>query len=210
MKRLYLLNIIILLFRCSADKDSNKDSIYLDDKLFSIQDIKSTKDLPDDLSKFPELDSAQKVQFIIPIMTKEMNLDADYVVHYMTARFLAKQSLLLPTILVSVDGDDYGATFYIVLNKQNKPLSYFRASGGLCAGPDEINDSLLRICARRHSTFKGSEIRTYVLTETIQPDSIPKPSIFDSVVYWSIININGQIETKQKDSIRFTRLTKTQ
>jgi hypothetical protein len=210
MKRLYLLNIIFLLFSCSIDKDSSKDIAFLDDKLFSIQDIKSTKDLPDDLSKFPELDSTQKVQLIVPIMAKEMNLDTDYVVHFMTARFLAKQSLLLPTILVSVDGDDYGATFYIVLDKQNKPLSYFRASGGLCAGPDEINDSLLKICARRHSIFKEKEIRTYVLTETIQPDSLPKPSIFDSVVYWSIINVNGQIETTQKDSVRFTRLTETQ
>lgn len=211
MKRLFYLNFIFILIGCSVDTDKTIDTtLSLQDNFFALKDIKSTKDVPDDLCKFTELDSAQKLQLVVPIMQKEMKLDADYVIHYMTARFISRQSLISSPIIVSVNGDDYTALFYIVLDEKNKPISHLLVSGGLCAGPDEINDSLLRICSRRHSVFRNSEIKTFVVTETIQPDSIPKPSIFDSITYQSIIKSNGQIQTGLVDSVRFTRLTKTE
>ena len=63
------------------------------------------------------------------------------------------------------------------------------------------------VCGGGHSVIPVPALS--MALETVYLDSIPKPSIFDSVIYQSVILSNGKIQTGLKDSVRFTRLTHT-
>src|SRR5688572_30885096 len=102
--------ILSFLSSCSTDNDESKNSTASDTLIIS-KDIKSTLDIPSDLQSFPEMDSIQKMQYLVPVIQKEMKLDADYIINYMSARLISK---LTPKenftpVIVSLNGDDYGA-----------------------------------------------------------------------------------------------------
>jgi len=128
----------------------------------------------------------------------------------MESRFVSKQKIIdgFTPIVVWVTGDDYGALFYILLDKNYNAISYFKLSGGECGGPDYVSDTLIELCPLRHSFIEEKKIRTYSLTEIIRTSEKGKEaSIFDSVNYVSEILTTGKIQTKQIDSTRYERVS---
>jgi hypothetical protein len=232
MKTYFYLLIGISLYSCSnnsssEDKEqSSSQTVQLADSLFVLRNIdnslivnnfwcdpKTNYELySDSISKklFVKLDSAQKQKLIVPIIIKELPIDANYVIQNMRALFISKQKQIgdYTPIIVWVDGDDFGALYYVTLDKELNIISYFKMNGGEEGGPSYGADSTMELPTIRHSYINGNEIHTYTLTEFVKPDSIKHPSIFDSVNYVSNILPSGQIETKRIDSVRFKRMSK--
>ncbi|MGQ0738458.1 MAG: hypothetical protein ACT4OJ_05305 [Bacteroidota bacterium] len=165
---------------------------------------------------FVHLDSLQKLKLIVPIILDENkdnpNIDAEYVIKFMDAFFISKQSKIydFTPLIVSVGGDDYNALFYILLDKSANIVSYYKISGGFCSGPWDGPDSTLAICPDRQSFFTDAKISSYEINEFLHQDSPKRPSIIDSINYLSIIHRTGQIETKKLDSTRYERFSKYQ
>ncbi len=229
MKRYLFLFIGVVLFSCSTINSNTENkrrneissSFFLSDSLFILKDIKNSfaaeNVIANSASKrsLIKLDSFETTKLIFPVLSKEMEIvkmDSSfkyYVLHYMSSYFIAKQKSIgkfLP-IIVWVEGDDFGALYYILLDKENIPVSFYKMNGGQCAGPNQ-SDSLLEMCPEIQSWIKGDEIWSYRVIEFIKPDSIKHPAIVDSVNYVSKILPSGYIETKRKDSIRFKRMSK--
>lgn len=229
MKYVFYLSIILLWSGCTSKgveyasfHGSEKVSDFeLPDSLFPFIDLTSTTfeksfnknqdfvDYPDSILKFRlvELDTLQKRKFIAPFFHLEMStVDADYAVHFLKVLFIAKQKKIgnfLP-IIFRVEGDDYGALLYVLLDSSHTPVAHFVLSGGDCGGPN-VNGKMIEFCKRKHSEIRGSVIRTCDVSEVIMPDSVPDLSIFDSVNYVTSIQKNGKIETLKLDSSRYQR-----
>lgn len=205
--------IIIFQFSCSTPVDKTQDQNVqaLPDSLFPLKNISKTE-IPDDLKlKYHDLDSSEKMAYVAPIFLKDKShsIDLDYFIHWQTARFISKQNKIedFTPIIVSIGGDDFDAIYYILLDKTNKPVSGFQIGGsGICGGPEEVSDSLLRVCPIRRSYLDNDIISTNILTMTFQPDSVKHPTFFDSVTYISKVLPTGIIETKLLDSIRTQRM----
>jgi hypothetical protein len=211
MKNLIYLILGLFIFSCTPEKKQiTNDKELLSDSLFAFKNIKSTILPPDSTINLIDLDSTQKMKFIVSAVTKERkgDIDADYVIHFMTASFVSKQNKIgdFTPIIAKVNGDDYSGLFYIILDKSFNPISSLLVSGGLCAGPNEISDSSLQMCPVINSFFKDNTVSSYILTETINPPKIKTElAIFDSLSYISTITSTGQIETRLIDSLRFRR-----
>jgi hypothetical protein len=235
MKIIYCIFLGLILLSCSnktANNDNNKavvDNFQLSDSLFPYQNIKSTlitrrfcydreKDIRyTDSSKrktFVFLDSSQKVRFIAPAIIDENkgneNINNEYVAHFMEAFFISKQKKIyeFTPIVVAVNGDDYGALFLILLDQLNSPVSFYRISGGINAGPVEETDSTLILGPDRESFLKDTEIFSYELSEIKKLDTIKRMSIIDSITFKSKILPSGKIETIKLDSVRYERKSK--
>lgn len=214
MKKIVVIVFIIQLISCSAPPEkasSNNTNPPLTDNWFRHKNLVSTKSIDIYDTSFHELDSTQKMQLIVPVIFDSQTdpLRIDYLIHFQNARLVSLQAKIydFTPILVTVSGDDYDALFYILLDKMNKPISAVQIGGsGICSGPNEISDSLIKLCPMRVSTLKNSKIFTNVLTKSFIPDSIQHPSIFDSVTYVSEILSSGTIQTKRQDSVRYMRL----
>ena len=232
MKHSFYLLIILLWSGCTSKgveyasfHGSVKVSDFdLPDSLFPFIDLTSTTfeksfsdnqdfvDYPDSILKFRlvELDTAQKRKFITPIFHFEMpTVDSDYSVHYLRALFISKQKKIgdfLPVIF-RVEGDDYGALVYVLLDRSLTPVAHYIVSGGDCGGPD-VKGKLIRFCTRKHSEIKGNVITSYTVSEVVMPDSIPDLSVFDSLNYVTNIQKNGKIETVKLDSVRYQRFVR--
>jgi hypothetical protein len=227
MKTLISFFLILTLVGCSSH---SVDSNQLPDNLFLYKDIKNSLlvnhfyfDPKEDYFVYPDstksrkfvfLDSLQKLKLLIPVMMtdygyqKTGGIDSSYIMHLMPARFVSKQSKIgdFTPIIIWVNGDDYGALIYVLLDKALTPISHLVLNGGLCGGPVSETDSLVELCPVKQSFLNGNQISSYVLTEFVRKDSIKRPSIIDSVNYLSTILPSGQIETKQLDSTRYERM----
>lgn len=222
MKHIFYLSVAVLLFSCSNETKNDANGNLLPDSLFAFHDIKSSlfvenfwydekdnyKMYADSTRKisFVAMDSAQKMRFIVPLL----GIDPSYVVRYMSADFISKQEPIgdLQPIICWLNGDDYEALLYIVLDKDQKPVDHFVMYGGENGGPVAETDSTLELVPVIHSFLKGNEIKWYSLTEFVRTDSVTAPSIFDSIDYLSKILPSGEIETKRLDSTRFERMPK--
>ncbi len=216
--------ISILLFSCSNNQEeqTSSDGFQLPDSLFAFQNIENTFFLDDmywsvdEISKmyvdstkskeFIMLDSAQKMRLIAPVT----DIDSNYVVGYMDAFFVSKQKMVgeFTPVTIYLYGDDYASLLYIVLDKTLNPVSHYIAYGGEWAGPAEGEDGTIILQPIINSFFKENKFFNYSLTETFNTDSVPHPSIFDSVYYESEILPSGKIQTKKVDSVRFERMSK--
>lgn len=222
----YFLGILIsiLLFSCSnnQEKQISSDGFQLPDSLFVFQNIENTlfaenmfwgndkvyKMYVDSTKRksFVELDSTQKMRLLAPVT----DIDSNYVVEYMNAFFISKQKMIgeFTPVIIYLDGDDYESLLYIVLDKTLNPVSHYTVYGGECGGPIDGEDRTLIMTPIINSFFKENKFFNYSLTETVIPDSITHPSIFDSVYYESEILGTGKIQTKRIDSVRFERMPK--
>ena len=123
-------------------------------------------------------------------------------------RFISKQNRVgaLTPIIIAVNGDDYGAFFYTLLDSNLRMVSYFRMQGGLSAGPDEVTDSTVVLPRDRHSVIDGLSIHTYDLIETDWMDSLKNYIDIDSITFSTQIDEKtGRISTRQLDSVRYKR-----
>lgn len=217
----------LFLFGCSnspktIDKEQAENNTFqLPDSLFPFKDIqnslvvnnffhdKESSILYPDSSKkqsFVILDRLQKRRLLCPIL----GIDSNYVTQYMDAKFVSKQKMIgdFTPIIVWVNGDDYEALIYILLDKILKPISHFIMNGGACVGSSDGPDATLELCPVINSFLKGNKIYSYSVTEFVIPDSIKQSSIFDSINYISDILPSGQIVTKRIDSTRYNRMSK--
>lgn len=179
MKQLTYILIGLFFGSCSTNHDNHKldgeNLFQLPDSLFLFKDLKNSLvvnnfywDPIDHFSIYPDstkdkaytsLDSVQQLKLIVPIMKKEMKVEADYVVHFMNSKFISKQKNVgdHTPIIVWVSGDDYGALFYILLDKSLTPISHIILQGGFCAGPSE-KDSLIEFCENKQSKLKKTKL----------------------------------------------------
>ncbi len=212
MRLLLAFFIIPIFIGCKSgtiNTDSAENSLFqLPDSLFPLHDIKNSLFFREKSDKdlFLELDSIQKRKLIASIIKSDNDLVS---MQYMQVYFVAKQKKIYDfmPIILQAEADDYSALFYILLDKNSNPVSYYRMSGGLCTGPDD-HDTVVKYCPVRQSFLNGNEIKSYSITEFYIPDSIIHPAIFDSISYLSKILPSGQIETKKIDSIRYTKMPK--
>lgn len=222
----YFLSILIFIsfFSCSNNQEEQISSggFQLPDSLFAFQNIENTlfvekmfwgNDTPFKMyvdstktKSFIELDSAQKMRLLAPVT----DIDSNYVVEYMDAFFVSKQKMIgeFTPITIYLCGDDYITLLYILLDKNLNPASHYIVYGGECGGPADGENGELIMTPIIHSFFKENKFFNYSLTETVKPDSITHPSVFDSVYYESEILPAGKIQTKRIDSVRFERMPK--
>lgn len=228
MKYILIISLLTTLFGCNSNQPANKkqeksdtaalttsqiDTFYY----WNIQNSKVVFDFTWDtndysrlfsdttMSKcFVKLDTNQMRQIVSPIL----NIESNYVVEYMYGHLISKQDKIYNynPIIVFVNGDDYGALIYILLDKENKPVSHFVMHGGFCGGDYQLNDSTQGHCPIIHSTISKDIINSYTLKYFDKLDTITRPSIIDSISYLIKIKENGKLETKKIDSVRFSRI----
>jgi hypothetical protein len=228
MKYIFIISLLTTLFSCNSnnpekEKQETSDTIVstinpIDTFYFrNIQNSKvvfnftwDTNDysrLFSDTTKtkcFLKLDSNQMRSIISPIL----NLESNYVVEYMYGHLISSQDKIYDykPIIVFVNGDDYGALLYILLDNGNKPVSHFVMHGGFCGGDYQLNDSTQGHCPIIHSTISKDIINSYTLKYFDKLDTITRPSVIDSISYLIKIKENGKLETKKIDSVRFSRI----
>jgi hypothetical protein len=217
--RPFIITIIFLhLFSCATPPPTEENfsthvQFGLADSLFAYIDIHRTDTVNVWELKSHELDSSLKMRFLAPILYStafNYPVDTDYFISEQRACFVAKQTMIdeFTPVIISLTGDDTEFMFYILLDKNLIPTSGVQVSGqGLCGGPDEVGDSLLRLCTVTSSIFNRTGIITSYVTEIMQPDSIKRPSLFDSVSIKYSVKPNGDIKIVQKDSLHYSRVT---
>ena len=228
-KYIYILIAVIILvgiyfiFRShNAIKGSevNMDSVKIDlsDNVFMLRNIKSTLELKnlywdeDDAysnkykgHKFTKLDSLQKLKFIAPFMK---DVGPEWVSSNMRAYLLAKQNKIgdLTPIIINLEGDDYNSIMLILIDSNNKPVSNLVLTGGESAGPLDETDSTVTYNSDQNAYLHGNEITSYTVVVCQSTDTIPKPSIIDSMTYHSFIKSTGEIVTQRIESVRSKRI----
>ncbi len=127
-------------------------------------------------------------------------------------------TISIQPILVHISADDYGALVLVNFNDKGEVLDKMELSGGLCAGPDEQDDSLLVLCPSTHSVIIDSNhIAFYKIRSTYSAlfsdtslkktgsqswvgyDTIP---FIDSLSYKLEIKKDGKIVSTFLDSVR--------
>lgn len=207
IKQICAIFVGLCLFSCSR-YEQPLNNLELHDSLFKLKNINSTRlSEKEEEMAFAEMNEQQKQFLMVPIMTKELKVDSTYVIRFMNCKFISKQDLTdgYTGFIAQVNGDDYEARFYILLNNNNQMTSYFRLSGGFCGGPGESEKGFTKLCPVRYSQINQSEITTYVITEMLSNNPNGKKTITDSVTYKSIISSDGKINTVRTDSIRQTK-----
>lgn len=222
----FIFSVFIFLSSCSNNNEasSSADTIF-ENSFFALNNIENTL-IADNFfydenyifytdkkksKQFVKLDSSQKFKLIVPIT----GIDANYVCQYMDAYFISIQEKVgdYQPIIIQLTGDDYGSLLYIVLDKQNNPVSHLLISGGECGGPISETDSTMEMCPITQAFMNKNKINWYRLhvTErkiTKEEDKI-MPSIIDSVYFQSEINTEGKMITKIIDSTRYERIFHT-
>jgi len=155
------------------------------------------------------MDSSYKKKIIVPvIMSEKIVDDPDYPMVYLRSRFISRQEKIgsLTPIVVSVGGDDYGALFYILIDSNLTPISYYRMYGGISAGPDKMTDTSIVLPRDRHTSISGLQIHSYDLIETDWIDSTKNYKDIDSINYTATIDPStGRITTDRLDSTHYRR-----
>lgn len=210
MKNIALLIVCTCLAACNTQPKTAAQvkPEVISGSLFAFKNIANTNIPYDTTIKYIELDSMQRGEYLyFALKNDRMGVDANYAKHFMTSRFIAKQQLIhgFTPIIIDAKGDDYSALFYIVIDSTKKLVSSLRIEGGLNAGPNHINDTLMQISGLQNFYLKGDTIISYNLYLTFNPVIQTQQGICDSVVYTSIINAQGKIQTHRTDSVRYKR-----
>lgn len=183
---------------------------FLPDSLFVLKNWNSSDIDSASMVNAVEMDSICNEKIVGAILVGEKLLTSpDQVKGRLHGRFISKQNKLgvYTPIILAVNGDDYGAIFYALLDSNLRPVSYFRMQGGLSAGPDEVTDSTVVLPRNRHSLIKGLSIHTYDLIETDWMDSLKNYIDIDSINFSTQIDEKtGRITTRQLDSVRYKRI----
>jgi hypothetical protein len=217
--------LVTLFFSCSSNTKNNSNRIVdLPDSCFAYKNITSSlvelhlyyditsgnlyKDSTKKL-KLYVLDSIKKRRIIAPIICKDVTFrDSSYAAQYMSTYLVAKQDKLgdLTPIIFEVDGDDYDALIYTLLDKNDNLVSSFFLEGGLDGGPEIDTDTLILLSPQKVSFIKTNIISSYILHIYIRPKKDTTIYTVDSISYKTIINKDGQIKTSRIDSERYNRM----
>jgi hypothetical protein len=215
MKQISFFLSLICLSSCGRDSPSTTE---FSPTLFALTNIPDTRCadhfyydqngyFTDSTKKkmFTRLDPLFKSRYLLPVF----ECDSDYLKEYMVAHFISIQEKVkgYTPILVELSGDDYGSIHYILLDKNNFPVSGLLVHGGPCAGLLFETDTSYMECPVRHSFFRGDVIDSYELHVLHSTGSIPRPDIVDSICWRSTVGEDGHIETKQTDSVRYKTLS---
>lgn len=216
----------------SAEKPKLKDSVavadtsFLADKNFVYLNLKNTEDVRmvdrhfegDTVDynaytdstfkrKYVMLNGSQKVALLMKFFSKDIGAASpEYLKKGMQAWFIAKQPQIggLQPIIVSLQGDDYGAMVMVLLDKNNKVVSSFKLTEGFEPGPTEQGDSIMILPTVRESILKGNVIITKEVTQTDFADSLKRPSPVDSNLFQTVIDKSGKFKTKQILKAKYT------
>ncbi len=190
--------LTLFLVACSGTQEPVTG--ILEDGNYTYFELKNTTEMSPADSVYKKLDSLEKRQ-LLPDITRELTkMDKDYLYSsFLMAYFVAKQKKVgnIQPILLKLFADDLNTTLLINLNEKNDPVSYLFVEGDEFCGSD--HDSY---CEKtRHSIFNNDVVLTYDLfkTESSNNEDI---SYTDSIVYKSIIQPDGNIETHRIDSVR--------
>lgn len=215
MKKIIPFITLLIFAACNNDEQYKAPAAFMmGESLFAFHDIKNSLFIKcngtfNDRTKniqFVTLDTNQMRRFVAPVMKDIAN--ADYITRNMTGHFISKQKDIngFTPITVFVNGDDYHALIYILIDKNNQPVSHVVLNGGPYAGPWDVNDTLQASSPIKHSFLEGDKIRSYELKIYNRYSNLKGPAIIDSFNYQSIIKPDGTIETKAIDSIRYSRI----
>jgi len=136
---------------------------------------------------------------------KAMSDDANFVVKYFTAHFIAKQHRIgdLQPIIISVGMDDYAATLLILVDKDNKYVSGYTLCGGLADSPD-IDEKTVTSYPDGFADINGNTIVTYQIQRTDYTDTTKKVALIDSTITRVAISSDGHFKEKQIPSKQAT------
>jgi hypothetical protein len=222
IKHFVFIILICCLYSCSNSKQETTNKLQLSDSLFALKnlgyaDINRTKFIDNGLYT----DSTKKVEFIpldsfyiekilAPILKQELGVDKDYVKSFMYSYFISIQEKIgnnRPLIIWS-SGDDYESMILAIVDSTLKPVSYLVLSGGIFAGPYEVDDSLSSWGEDKYSIINDKRIESYTINAYVWTNSQNDTAIIDSIIYHSEILENGMIITNKVDSIRFSKTIK--
>jgi len=221
-----LLILFVLLMACTTQQADTKkqstslptDSVKaippLNPALFPVKNMTSSnllKVLP--RATFDYLDSAHKTPYTLldsaHVMKYIQPVYPDYAVWFFgQVKLIAWQDKVgdLQPFIVRIDGQDYNGLVYIVLNKNNIPVSKFELTGG---SYDMEDDSSFIMHTYVHSKIKNGEIDSYKLyMYQWVGDSVEKPFKFkiDSICRKSVLQPDGTLITTRTDSVHYTRM----
>jgi hypothetical protein len=154
--------------------------------------------------KLYSLDTTQEGK-IIPLII-DIAFDRSGLFYSIGSKLLAREEKIgaLKPIIFLVGGWDYGALIYVLLDKNDNPVSHFLLAGGVDAGPVVETDSLWVYPSFKVSYIKDNIISSYILhTQSKRGDSL---AIYDSVSYRTVVSKNGEIKTSRIDSERYERM----
>ena len=212
----FIVIAILLLCRCNnhatdgqASSSSQTPIGFLPDSLFVLKNWMSSDIDSASMVNAVAMDSFYSENIVGAILVDEkLFTTPDQIKGRIYGRFISKQNKIgaYTPIIIAVNGDDYGAIFYALLDSSLRPVSYFRMQGGISAGPDEITDSTVVLPRDRHSVISGLSIHTYDLIETDWIDSTKNFKDIDSITFSTQIDEQtGRIITRQLDSVHYKR-----
>ena len=208
------------LFFLSCSSEKNKQLDFLSDDLFILRDLENSsiihsfkyhnERLYTDSTlrtEFIPLDSTFKRLILAPILKKDLGVDMDYSQKYVLSHFIAKQKSIgkYQPIVIYSTGDDYSSLILALLDSTFQPVAHLVLSGGLFAGPYEVNDSLTSLGEEILSKINGSEIKSFTSKTYVWTNNRDDSAFIDSVIHSIKIRVDGTIETKLIDSLRIRR-----
>jgi hypothetical protein len=215
--------ILVMFFVCSFSKTiSDVPILNLNDSLFIFKNNTSSDSMigccfndkffigKSKRTSLYQLDSIHLKYSIAPIL----KIDAEEVYSFYRAYFISKQDKIgdFTPIIVMLKADDYGSLRYILLDKEYKPYSNY-ILGNI------VYVDYYSTYNEKHSFINGNLIKTYELLihedgpfhlERINGriQEVKKPTIIDSISYEALVKLDGVIQVKKIDSVRFSRYMK--
>ena len=212
MNKLLPFFLLLILFSCNGNKpESIKEAntkFSLPDKLFKFKPGKKITlidwNFNSDVQKqkLVELDSLQKLKLLAPLGTIN---DLPY--NYFTTEFVSKlgKTGSFSPIILSMNADDYSGLYYVLLDSNLKPVSYYKLYGGSCAGPGMVSDSIIERCPTKTSIINTKGISSFEINEVVHLKK--GTSTIDSTCYFTKILSSGKMVTTKTSSKRYERRT---
>lgn len=182
MKKIIIFALLLSVYACG---NRHKELIYSVDKL-KITELKTV----DDVFRKKNLD-------LIPVIKD--NLAGDYNAFYLDEKNLAGYSF----ITVYVTRDAFGIIFLLIFNK-DKLISYEELAGGICAGPNEENDTVYW-CSESFSKFENDKDFQKTTVKKKSNDFANSPLFIDTIKGFFSIQSDGSIKLLRSDSVRVVK-----
>ncbi|HTB30735.1 MAG TPA: hypothetical protein VK808_01840 [Bacteroidia bacterium] len=118
----------------------------------------------------------------------------------------------LTPIIIRTETEDYDELTYVLLDKDDKPVSRLPLWGGISdGGPESHTDSSATFGPYKVSQIQGLTISSYILNVTYKTSKRGNWSenglaTVDSITYRTTINKKGKIKTYRIDSTRYQRI----
>lgn len=152
-----------------------------------------------------ELTRDQKKKLIVPVLSKELRVNPDYLIKYMNAYFVSLQEKFgnYQPIILRVFGDDYDALTMIVLDNKENVVDHYTLSGGERPGPYDIGDSLTVYQDDIESKLNKNKILSYRVIKASFKDSTRNNDYLDSTIFNGYIKpTSGSISVKKANEVK--------